>query len=248
MPAGPRLSPEEQGMVLALHKAGKSQSEMETLVGRSRKAVMHFLANRESYNVNKRKGRPPKVIPQDVQRLFRKASNALIISRELVDALQLFIKPRQVRPLLSSAPHLKYVKAKTAPLLTDQHKKNRQSWAMEKVVWTAEQWQNVVFSDDKKVQPGWPDGLKCHWHDLRKETHVLSKRQWGGGNVMVWAGFSTVGKTKLCILDGFQDSTAYIWTQPEYLLPFIDLHYRRDSIFQQDNAPIHSSIETKAFF
>lgn len=59
--------------------------------------------------------------------------------------------------------------------------------------------------------------------------------------------FSIYGTSQLAILDGAEDSGKYIDTLSEYLLPFIDLHYGRDCIFQQDGASIHRSSETRQF-
>jgi hypothetical protein len=54
--------------------------------------------------------------------------------------------------------------------------------------------------------------------------------------------------TELVILEGGQDSENYIYTIGEYMQPFAHLKYGTDFVFQQDNAPIHSSRMTKAFF
>ncbi|DAZ94377.1 TPA: hypothetical protein N0F65_001111 [Lagenidium giganteum] len=100
------------------------------------------------------------------------------------------------------------------------------------------QWEQCVFSDEKKFNLDGPDGPQYYWHDLRKS---------GGVSVMVWGAFCSKGQTKLVILDGNQDSEKYIWTLSEHLLPFIDLRYGRECIFQQDGASIHTSGTTKEF-
>ncbi|KAF0749378.1 hypothetical protein AaE_007060, partial [Aphanomyces astaci] len=133
------------------------------------------------------------------------------------------------------------------PTLTEEHKKARQLWACEKVTWGDRDWANVVFSDEKKFNLDGPDGLKYYWHDLRKEKTIFSKRQSGGGSVMVWGAFSAKGKTTLAILEGTRDSAAYVETLSDHLFPYIDYHFGRECIFQQDNASIHGSTETKEF-
>jgi transposase len=70
----------------------------------------------------------------------------------------------------------------------------------------------------------------------------------GGGSVMVWAGFSALGKTELAVLVGRQASSHYVYTLSEYLLHFAHRHYGVEFVFQQDNAAIHTSRETMAFF
>ena len=49
------------------------------------------------------------------------------------------------------------------------------------------------FSDEKKFNLDGPDGFRYYWHDLRKEPK--SKRVQGGGNVMAWDAFSSLGNT-----------------------------------------------------
>ncbi|KAG3082880.1 hypothetical protein PC121_g5918 [Phytophthora cactorum] len=64
---------------------------------------------------------------------------------------------------------------------------------------------------------------------------------------MVWGAFSDKGKSKLAILRGRQNSGDYIYTLSEYMLPFAHANYGVDYVFQQDNASIHASRETKQF-
>ncbi|KAG2942035.1 hypothetical protein PC117_g9961 [Phytophthora cactorum] len=73
-----------------------------------------------------------------------------------------------------------------SPVLTKHHKANRLKWAREKVTWDAAKWSQVVFSGEKKFNLDGPDGLQFYWHDLRFETQIYSRRQSGGGSVMVW--------------------------------------------------------------
>ncbi|ETV78810.1 hypothetical protein H257_07640 [Aphanomyces astaci] len=164
MPAGPKLTEEEQAMILALTAVGKGHREIERLLSRSRSAIAHFLRDPAGYNINKRSGRPPKVSAQDLRRLLRTASNSFLSSRELVDECQLAIKARRARQLLNQAKHL--------------HAK---------------------------------------------------------------------GTSTLAILEGNQDSGAYAYTLSDHLFPYIDYHFRRECIFQHDNASIHASKETKEF-
>lgn len=65
---------------------------------------------------------------------------------------------------------------------------------------------------------------------------------------MVWGGFSAMGKTKVAVLIGRQASAQYIYTVSKFLLPYTHLHYGVDFVYQLDNAYIHTSQETKAFF
>ncbi|KAF0752912.1 hypothetical protein AaE_005871, partial [Aphanomyces astaci] len=120
--------------------------------------------------------------------------------------------------------HLKFFKDKASPVLMHKHKKARIQWARIILFHGSEQWNNIVFSNEKKFLGG-PDGLKYYWHDLRKEKAIYSKRQSGGGSVTVWGALSAIGNTDLAFLEGSQDSCAYIRTLPDYLFPYIDYYY-----------------------
>ena len=62
---------------------------------------------------------------------------------------------------------------------------------------------------------------------------------------MVWGAFSSKSKSNLVILDGKQNSIKYFATLFHSLLPFIQEKHSGNTIFQQDNASIHSSKEEK---
>ena len=102
----------------------------------------------------------------------------------------------------------------------------------------------MFFSDEKKWNLDGPDGCKFYWHDLRNEESFFKSRQFGGGSVMVWAAFSSTTKSKIVFLEGRQNSKNYIDTLKENIKPLL----KDGNIFQQDNAPIHVSNETKNFF
>lgn len=109
-------------------------------------------------------------------------------------------------------------------------------------------WAHIIFSDETKWNLDGPDGLQHYCRDLRQPVRQTNRRQMGGGSVMVLARFSAAGKTELAVLVGRQASEQYIYTVSEYLLPFAHKHYGTDFVFQQDNAAIHTSRETMAFF
>ena len=230
-----QLAEYEKGCILALKAVGKTGNEITRRLGRSRWVVQRFLSNPESYGTAKRCGRSPKISKQHVRRLSREASKGILSAREMCNQLELPISVRRTQELLRNNPNLAYVKRKPTPTLTKVHKEARVRFAVQNVD-LGEQWSNVVFTDEKKFNLDGPDGYQYYWHDLRKEEQVYSKRQMGGGSVMVWGGFSAAGKTELAVLKGKQKAEDYIQTLTNYYVPF-SLQYHPDNcIFQQDNA------------
>ena len=80
---------------------------------------------------------------------------------------------------------LRYTKKIKKLPLTKFYKSERLKFAEEYMEWTKE-WRNAVFSDEKKFNLDGPDGFHYYWRD---EKQVKMSRNYGGGNVMVWAAF-----------------------------------------------------------
>lgn len=62
---------------------------------------------------------------------------------------------------------------------------------------------------------------------------------------MVWGTFPSEEKCTVGILTGEKCSTTYIEVLQTHVLPFGNYLYTLDFIFQQDNAPMHTSLETR---
>jgi transposase len=244
MPRGTELSEVERQRMLDFQKLGYSIRWIASEVKRSKSVVQSFLASPSTYGISKRPGRPSKLTDRQERLLLREASKGKKSARQLKNALNLPLHLSSVQRLLKKASHLEYKKRLAAPLLTRSHINARLLWAQDKINY-GDLWNTVVFSDEKKWNLDGPDGLQYYWHDTRKEEEYYKNRQSGGGSVMVWAAFLANGKSDIGFLDGTQNSTAYCATLRKYLLPFLAANHPDGHIFQQDNAPIHTSRETK---
>ena len=238
---GPALSVAEKEKILSLFRTGARINRIANELQRSRNIVRRFLSDPAGYGKSTTLGRPCKISKTALRRLLREASKGQLSSKQLQQALELNITPRRVRQILKSAPNLVFQKRKQVPKLTENHKKERVKWARAKVTWSQEQWDRVIFSDEKRFNLDGPDGLGFYWHDLRKEKQLYSKRPFGGGSIMIWASFSSKGKSPLVVLEGKQDAQKYC----DYLLPFANLLHDSNYIYQHDNAPIHVAAHTK---
>ena len=65
---------------------------------------------------------------------------------------------------------------------------------------------------------------------------------------MVWGAFSSFGTLPLSFASYKMNSVDYIQMLTENLLPFMDNNEHLELVFQQDNAAIHASRETKTQF
>jgi hypothetical protein len=62
---------------------------------------------------------------------------------------------------------------------------------------------------------------------------------------MIWGSFSYHGKSELYLIEKNLNSLGYCYIIEIYLLPFANLHYGDQFVFQQDNASIHSVAASK---
>ena len=162
---------------------------------------------------------------------------------EIKSCLSIDASVRTVQRYLKHEMGLKYGKFRARPTLSKAHKNARVEWA-EKYVDLGQQWNKVIFSDEKKFNLDGPDGYRMFWYGLGADRNIFSKRQNGGGGILVWAAFSEQEKAEICRLEGRQDAQCYIQTLESNLLPLIRRISPKNVVFQQDNCPIHTAKAT----
>ena len=91
-----------------------------------------------------------------------------------------------------------------------------------------------------------PDGYRSYWHDVRKEALKFTKRNFDDGNVIF--AFSLSGCLPLQLVSSRMKSSDYIRALESSLIPFFDENGYERHTFQKDNARVHVSRETKAWF
>lgn len=231
----------EQGRIVEMKNAGKSIRAIHLELGRSRNAIRRYLNNQETYGVRNNGSPAVKITSTDRRNLLREARKGESSASTIKNNLNLPISTRRIQQILTSDPHLQYKKPIKRPPLLASHCTARLNWARERHAWSSQQWGRTIFSDEKKWNLDGPDGHTSYWHDLRTEDRLLSRRQKGGGGVMIWGSFSSKGCSTLAFLDGRQNSNDYCYVLENHLLPFTSQNHPEGFIFQQDNASIHKS-------
>ncbi|VDL78942.1 unnamed protein product [Nippostrongylus brasiliensis] len=94
----------------------------------------------------------------------------------------------------------------------------------------------MVTHDEKKFNPDSSDGCRHYWRDLRQPPMVFSRRNFGGGSLMIWGGFYSSGKLKLSFRSCRMDSLEYQGVLESSLLPFLGGRRRQTHVLQPDNA------------
>uniref|UniRef100_T1IGZ1 Tc3 transposase DNA binding domain-containing protein n=1 Tax=Strigamia maritima TaxID=126957 RepID=T1IGZ1_STRMM len=169
MPRGTNLTDYEKGQIDTLKTAGNSARAISKAIGRSPGT------EKKNYKPNKKGKSSLRAIAKNPD---------FNVSKDTVSRV---VKKKKT---------IVYKKRKVQPVMKNVHKEKRLKWAREHMSWKQE-WHKVIFSDEKKFNLDGPDGWAYYWHDLRQDDQVSSKRQQGGGSLIVWGAFSWNGKTNL---------------------------------------------------
>lgn len=125
------------------------------------------------------------------------------------------------------------------------------AWAKERVAWTQEDWNKVIFSDESKFDVSVGDSrsrvirskTEAFHKDCLKRTVKFAK------GLMVWGCMSSKGIGTLEFIDGTVNAEKYQRILAASLLSSIEkLHPEENFIFQQDGASCHTAKTTKNWF
>ncbi|PIC30804.1 hypothetical protein B9Z55_021923 [Caenorhabditis nigoni] len=245
MPRATHLSDSERAQIDAFKTAGWSNRRIAARLGRSFNCINTFVNNPDHYETNKKSGAPKKLTDRDTRSIIRLASNSMKSCNDIKNELKLDVSKSTVWRTLDSNQNIVRAKLMSAPMLTDAHKANRLQFARNNM---ATDWDKIIFSDEKKFNLDRPDGFNSYWHDLKKDPLHFSKRNFGGGRLMVWGAFSSAGTVDLAFLSFRMNSTDYQDVMTAKLIPYLRRFHRPQLTYQQDNASIHASRSTLDWF
>ncbi|CAD7082823.1 unnamed protein product [Hermetia illucens] len=244
MPRGVKLTDYEKGQISALFKEGISKREIASRIGRSDRVVRNYLNNVDNYGTKKRKGRPRVLSDRDRRSISKATSNSTNSLRGIRNECKLSVSIPTIWREINRNPNLVREKMRKAPRLQQHHKDARVEFARNNM---SRHWDQVIFSDEKKFNLDGPDGFDGYWRDLRKEPRYLSRRNFGGGTVMVWGAICSKGTVRLAFISARMNSQEYQNVLQDNLLPFINSFEGNEVIFQQDNASVHQGAVATAF-
>ena len=154
-----------------------------------------------------------------------------------------------VNVLKSMGFHAKLKKKK--PLLKPEHKKQRLAWAKKHRNWTVDQWRQVIFSDETKINIWGSDGVKYYWKrkdDVLRPHHLDLTVKHGGGKLIMWGCITAKGPGYGCqIYDGAMDSKVYQHILGTTYMETLDYYgFDKEQVYlQHDNDPKHKSKSTQ---
>jgi transposase len=260
----------EISYMLGLRDARLSHAEIAEKTNRSKSAVTRAL---QRYDIKTFKGvapppgNPKKLSNREVRGMIRVVNtNRRSALSDITNLLPTKVSDRTLRRRLKDAGIQKHIAVKK-PMLTEQHMQKRLEFALEYKNWTVRDWNKVVWSDESKVEIGRNSRPVWVFRSQEEKYHkdcLTTVFKSNRTSIMVWGCFATnkVGPL-LTFPKGGIDSVEYIQTLKDGLLPFFEevngieesedpecirVATVGDYIFQQDNAPIHNSHATRAFF
>ncbi|KAG1167833.1 hypothetical protein G6F71_009374 [Rhizopus microsporus] len=102
---------------------------------------------------------------------------------------------------------------KRQPLLTYNHRKQRLAWAKKSQNWSIQQWHQVVFSDETKINSWGSDGCRYYWTqpgDVLRPHHIALSVKHSSGKSIMWGCITSEGSGYACqVYDGTMDSLVY---------------------------------------
>ena len=139
----------------------------------------------------------------------------------------------------------KYQKSKQSIVLSKSHKEIRMKMVSQWITQNID-FQNVVFSDEKRFNLDGPDNWMTYLPKFSKLHR--QKRQCKGGGIMMWGMVFSSGTVYLKKITGSQNSETYEDLISTYAVPHILNELGDNYIFQQDNCSIHVSKKMQNFF
>ncbi|CAJ0938490.1 unnamed protein product [Ranitomeya imitator] len=249
------LSKDTRNKIVALHQAGKTESAIANQLGVKKSTVGAIIRKWKTYKTTDnlpRSGAPRKIPPRGVRMITRTVSkNPRTTRGDLVNELQR-AGTNVTRPTISNTLRhhgLRSCSARRVPLLKPVHVRARLKFAREHLDDPEEFWENVLWSDETKLELFGRNTTCRVWWKKNTELHpsnTIPTVKHGGGNIMLWGCFSAKGPGRLIRVHERMNGAMYREILSANLLPSARaLKMKRGWVFQHDYDPKHTARATK---
>lgn len=250
MPRGVTTPEDLVARVVSLKHQGLSQRRVSEMLTIPKTTVQNILANVSSHKSPARRGIKRKVSCRDERALSRsllsdKSTNLRKLKNELETSgthMGLSTVFRAVKRHCS----VTYDRRKKMRVIGDKQRRQRMTWAKSKLK-NIPNWDNVIFADEKRWCLDGPDGLRGEWRHKLGKLPPRFRRQGGGGSIMVWAGFSARGKTRLVLLTQTMNSVVYTRVLDDNCIPCARDTMQPNWYLLHDNSSVHRSKSTQQY-
>jgi transposase len=129
---------------------------------------------------------------------------------------------------------------KIVPMLTKLQKEKRVGWCKKN---SKRKWDKVIFSDETSIELDRCKNRK--WHPKGKRPQVGKSKF--PRKMMFWSAVGVNCKAPLVVIRGTVNTDKYIELLEKHFLPWYRAYCHTTHVFQQDNAPAHTSKRSVAF-
>uniref|UniRef100_A0A8C7SEP5 Tc1-like transposase DDE domain-containing protein n=1 Tax=Oncorhynchus mykiss TaxID=8022 RepID=A0A8C7SEP5_ONCMY len=240
--------------VVKKFKAGFGYKKISQALNIPRSTVQAIILKWKEYQTTAnlpRPGRPSKLSAHTRRRLIRDAAKRPMITLDELQRSTAEVRDSVHRTTISRILHKSglYGRVARKPFLKDIHKKCRLKFATSHLGDTPNMWKKVLWSDETKIELFGNNAKRYVWRKSNTAEHTIPTVKHGGGSIMVWACFSSVGTGKMVKIDGKMDGAKYRTILEENLMESAkDLRLGRRFVFQQDNDPKHKAKSTMEWF
>jgi transposase len=248
------ISDKIKARIIQLHKEGLSTRKITDQVSVSHSTVARVCRMSSENHQPLHIGRPKILDSHDERYITRlmttgKCATAVQAQKELQENAGVQVSTQTVRRALRRNGLKARVKHKK-PLLGKRHRQMRLRFAQKYKNWEVNDWNQVIWSDETKINLFGCDGKEYCWKkdgEQLQAHHVSPTVKYGGGSVMVWGCMTAQGVGFLCRIDGHLDAALYKTILSDELLKTIDWYQLNpnDIFFQHDNDPKHTARSTK---
>ncbi len=200
------LSKDTRNKIVDLHQAGKTESAIGKQLGVMKSTVGAIIRKWKTYKTTDnlpRSGAPRKISPRGVKMITRTVSkNPRTTRGDLVNDLQR-AGTKVTKTTISNTLRrqgLKSCSARRVPLLKPVHVQACLKFAREHLDDPEEDWENVIWSDETKIELFDKNSTCRVWRRKNAELHpknTIPTVKHGGGNIMLWGCFSAKGPGRL---------------------------------------------------
>jgi transposase len=243
-------SQETRMRIVAWREIGLSQYEIAKKLGITRATVQSIL---RKYNQTgtvenlSRSGRPQKLNARDLRFLDRIVTKGAESRRTPVEniraTLNKDVSTKTIRRAMKKIG-ISYHPAAIKPFVSKVNAKKRLDWCKEHLNWSVEDWSKVVWTDECSVEVQRSSKHAMVWRKSgeRMKTDCLQPSlKSGRRTIMIWGCFQGEELGPVTVIEKGQiDSAKYCKMLGDIFLPYFRT-LEKDSIFMQDNAPIHCS-------
>lgn len=256
MKPGTYTTVEERKIIINLHNSMITMTKIAKQVNRPISTISSIIDRyglTKSFQNKAKSGRPRKLDDRDKREIVRQVKinpkiSAPTITAGLIELYGTHVHPETVRNVLRESNfHGRIARKKF--FVSKQNRIKRMEFAKLYINKDLNFWKRWIFTDESKFNIFGPDGRCKVWRKANTELelkNMCGTIKHGGGNIMVWGCMSAAGVGDLHFVDGIMDQYQYINILKEHLRPSAERMGLADNyIFQQDNDPKHSALNTK---